>query len=185
MVGNNKIITTVRHWIETLVVGLNLCPFAGKEFINNRIRFFVSEARSEDILLRDLQAELELLHRDPAVETTLLIHPDVLQSFSDYNQFLDDAEGLLKQLQLEGVIQIASFHPQYRFAGTRADDVENYTNRSPYPLLHLIREDSLERALAHYPHPENIPERNIRLLKQLGKEKMRALLWDPFDFAEK
>ncbi len=159
-----------------MVVGLNLCPFAGRELVNNRVRFSVSEADREEPLLIDLQAELELLDADKAVETTLLIHPFVLQDFVDYNQFLDSVDRLLERTGLEGVYQVASFHPDYQFAGTLPEDVENYTNRSPYPMLHLIREESLARAIAGYPDPDGIPERNIELMKSLGLDRMHALM---------
>ena len=182
--GHEKKIGPVRHWVETVVVGLNLCPFAKRELVNDRVRFSVSEAETEEQLLADLQAELELLNNDEAVETTLLIHPGVLQDFFDYNQFLNYVDSLLMQMELEGVYQVASFHPDYQFSGTRPDDVENYTNRSPYPMLHLIREDSLERAIAGYPHPERIPERNIELLESLGRDKMQALLKACYDVVD-
>lgn len=171
--------------MEGVVVGLNLCPFAKRELVKNRVRFTVTEAATEEQLLMDLQDELELLNNDEAVETTLLIHPNVLQDFFEYNQFQNHVDSLLEQLELDGVYQIASFHPDYQFGGTEPDDVENYTNRSPYPMLHLIREESLERAVADYPGPDQIPERNIELLKDLGRDKMQALLQACFDEAEK
>jgi uncharacterized protein len=182
---HEKIIIAVRHWVETLVIGLNLCPFAKRELINNRIRFTVSRAANEQQLLENLQAELELLNNDQSIETTLIIHPDVLQDFYDYNEFLDYADGLLVQMELDGVYQIASFHPNYQFADTEPDDVENYSNRSPYPLLHLIREQSLEQAIASYPDSDQIPQRNVELLKSLGREKMQALFQSHFDDIEK
>lgn len=182
---NEKIINPVRHWVETLVVGLNLCPFAKRELVKNRVRFSVTDAVTEEQLLEALQAELELLDHDEAIETTLLIHPDVLQDFYDYNQFLDRADSLLEQMGLVGIYQIASFHPDYRFGGTAPDDVENYTNRSPYPMLHLLREESLEQAIANYPDPEQIPERNIALLRSLGHDRMQVLLQACFHDAEK
>lgn len=172
----NSIGNSVKKWVEDMVVGLNLCPFAKRELLADRVRFFVSEAKSEEQLLMDLHSELNMLNADDGIETTLLIHPAVLQNFSEYNQFLDYAEGLLVELELEGVYQIASFHPDYQFADTEPDDVENYTNRAPYPILHLIREKSLERAVANYPNPEQIPERNVALLRDLGREKILALL---------
>ena len=162
--------------METVVVGLNLCPFAKRELVKNSVRFSVSCAESEEQLLADLQEELEVLDRNESIETSLLIHPRVLQSFYDYNQFLDYADGLLLQMNLEGVYQIASFHPQYQFGGTEPDDAENYTNRSPYPMLHLLREESLERAIADYPDSDLIPERNIELMRRMGHEKLQALL---------
>ena len=166
------------------MIGLNLCPFAKRELLQNRVRFSVTEATTEEQLLVDLQAELELLNSDEAVETTLLIHPEVLQNFYDYNQFLNYADNLLVQMELEGVYQIASFHPDYQFSGTGPDDVENYTNRSPYPMLHLIREESLEQAIANYPDPDQIPVRNVELLKSMGREKMQVLLQACFHEAE-
>lgn len=181
-VKNDPIAESVKKWVEGMVVGLNLCPFAKRELLADRVRFFVSEAETEEQLLMDLHSELNLLNdcSDDGVdiETTLLIHPGVLQNFSDYNQFLDYAEDLLMELKLEGVYQIASFHPDYQFADTETGDVENYTNRSPYPMLHLIREQSLEKAVANYPNPEQIPERNIALLRNLGREKVQTLLDD-------
>ena len=167
------------------MVGLNLCPFAKRELVRNRVRFSVTEATTEEQLLVDLQAELELLDSEEGVETTLLIHPGVLQDFYEYNQFLNYTDSLLAQMGLEGVYQVASFHPDYQFAGSGPDDVENYTNRSPYPLLHLIREDSLERAIANYPDSDQIPGRNMELLKSLGRDKMQALLQACYDAVEK
>jgi len=175
-VESEAIASAVRRWVEDLVVGLNLCPFAGRELIKNRVRFVVTAATTEEQLLAVLETELALLNDDAAIETTLLIHPDVLQDFVDYNQFLDAAEGLLAQTKLEGVYQLASFHPNYQFAGTAADDAENYTNRSPYPLLHILREASLARSIAAYGDVEQIPVRNIEQMKSLGREKLQALI---------
>ena len=174
--NHENIINSVKKWVETLVVGLNLCPFAKRELLANKIRFTVSEGQTEERLLADLQAELDLLEHNPAIETTLLIVPYVLQDFYDFNQFLEYADNLLLEMQLDGVYQIASFHPDYQFGGTVPSDVENYTNRSPYPLLHLIREESLEKAIASHPNPAGIPERNIELMESLGLEKMQSLL---------
>jgi hypothetical protein len=179
----DEIIQSVRLWVERLVIGLNLCPFAKRELVKQRIRFSVSDAESEEDLLQELHHELELLNRDDTIETTLLIHPRVLTDFYDYNQFLDLADDLLIQMQLEGSFQIASFHPLYQFGGTEPDDVENYTNRSPYPILHLIREDSLEKAINSHPDPDGIPQRNIDLMQDMGAEKIRALLQSCFDDA--
>ena len=125
-----------------------------------------------------------MLNKDESIETTLLIHPRVLQEFYHYNQFLNAADGLLVQMDLSGVFQIASFHPDYQFGGTQPDDVENFTNKSPYPLLHLIREDSLERAIAQYPDSDQIPERNITLLNSLGRNKVQTLLLSCFEKTE-
>lgn len=167
---------SVSRWVETVVVELNLCPFAKRELMKNRVRFTVSDAETEEQLLVVLQQELELLGSDPSIETTLLIHPNALQNFYDYNQFLDNADRLLVEMKLDGVYQIASFHPEYRFAGTAPDDAENYTNRSPYPMLHIIREESLEQAIADYPNIDQVPARNVELMKRLGVEKLRNLL---------
>jgi len=180
-----QIIKPVRRWVETLVVGLNLCPFAKRELLKNRVRFTVTEATTEEQLLVGLQAELARLNRDESIETTLLIHPEVLQDFYDYNQFFNYVDGLLAEMGLEGVYQVASFHPDYQFGGTEPDDAENYTNRSPYPMLHLIREASLERAIANYPDADEIPERNIARVKSLGRDKMQTLLKACFHDTEK
>ncbi len=136
----------------------------------------MSDTITEQGLLVDLEAELELLEKDASIETTLLIHPRVLETFYDYNQFLDYAEGLLQQMELDGVYQIASFHPDYQFGGTEPNDPENYTNRSPYPILHLLREESLDRVLESTEHAEQIPLRNIELMNSMGSAKLSALL---------
>lgn len=173
---NPGVTALVRRWVESIVVGMNLCPFAGRELVNNRVRFVVTEADSEQQLLMALEAEFEVLGGDPSVETTLLIHPKVLADFHDYNQFLGLADGLLLAMELEGIYQIASFHPHYQFAGTHVDDVENFTNRSPYPMLHLIREDSLDRVIAEYPDVDKIPARNVALVNSLGRAKLQAMM---------
>ena len=180
---DESVISSVRQWVESVVVDLNLCPFANRELVNNRVRFAVTEVTTEEQLLTALQAELEFLNNEPSVETTLLIHPNVLQDFYDYNQFLNYVDGLLAQMEMEGVYQVASFHPDYQFAGTNPDDAENYTNRSPYPMLHLIREASLERAIASYPHVDDVPERNRELMKTLGETTLKELLQTCFDAA--
>jgi len=158
------------------VVGMNLCPFAKRELVKQRVRFTVTEATTEDELLQALQAELELLNADSSIETTLLIHPAVLGDFLDYNQFLDIADALLLQMELDGVYQVASFHPDYQFGGTAPWEAENYTNRAPYPILHLLREESLDRVLGDNPDADEIPQRNIDLMNSMGEEKLKALL---------
>jgi uncharacterized protein len=170
------IIDAVRRWVATVVVDLNLCPFAGRELHRERIRFALTRATTEAELLASLQTELERLDTHPDIETTLLIHPEVLQDFADYNQFLETADDLLEAMSADGVYQIASFHPDYRFADTGTGDAENYTNRSPYPMLHLLREATLERSIASYPDTEQIPLRNIALMKRLGTQRLRELL---------
>jgi hypothetical protein len=169
-------VESVRQWVETVVVGLNLCPFAKHELLNNRVRFCLSEAISQPQLLSDLRTELELLNKKESIETTLLIHPLVLEDFYEYNQFLNDAEFLVLELKLEGIYQIASFHPHYQFAGSEPDDIENYSNRSPYPMLHLIREKSLEQAIKNYPDTEKIPQQNIKTLSSIGLKGIKNLL---------
>jgi uncharacterized protein len=170
--------------VETVVVGLNLCPFAQRELVNDRVRFAVAAATSEDQLSTDLTNELALLESNPSIETTLLIHPRVLEDFDAFNQFLDVVDRLLRRLKLVGVYQVASFHPQYQFAGTAPDDAENYTNRSPYPVLHLIREASLEQAIAAFAGVDELPAGNIRLMNELGKDKLQALVQACFSRGE-
>ena len=171
-----QITETVRKWVASVVIGLNCCPFAERELDAGRIRFSTTAGRSEEELLEALQLELNYLSENPAVETTLLVHPLVLQDFFDYNQFLDIADRVLVELNLEGVFQIASFHPDYQFGGTRAEDAENFTNRSPYPMLHLLREESIGRAIASYPDIADVPKRNIALMNSMGSDKLRELL---------
>jgi len=171
-------IQAVKHWLEHTVIGLNLCPFAKRELIKNRIRFMVTYAKTTPQLMQMLHAELQHLDQNPTTETSLIIHPSVLTQFADYNDFLEDAESLLIEQGYEGQYQIASFHPHYQFAGTQAEDAENYTNRSPFPLLHLLRERSLEQAIASYPNPEQIPERNIALMNTMGTAKLQQQLQD-------
>ena len=164
-----------RDWLESVVIELNLCPFAQREFVNNRVRFAISDANSELQLLQALESELQLLFGDTTIETTLVVHPQVLGEFGAYNQFLDLADGLLAQMNLEGVFQIASFHPDYQFAGTEPDDAENYTNRAPYPTLHILREASLAKAIASTPDIDQVPERNIQTMNALGAENLKRL----------
>ena len=174
----NDVIAATRDWLEKAVIGLGLCPFAKAVHARGQIRYVVSPAQSPEALVEDLMEELRALDAaDPAaVDTTLLIHPGVLSDFEDYNDFLDIADALLDELELSGVIQIASFHPQYRFEGTMRDAIENYTNRSPYPMLHLLREDSVEKAVTTYPDVADIPEKNIETLNRLGHEGWRNLM---------
>jgi len=171
------IVSEVSRWLNDVVIGLNLCPFSAKPTAENRVRFFVSDAVSEEDLLSDLQKEMELLDERGAekIETTLLIVPHLLIDFFDYNQFLQWANQLIKRMNWQGVYQIASFHPDYYFAGTDPEDAENLTNRAPYPILHIIREASLEKALRYYPDVDEIPERNQARVAALSAEQKRAL----------
>ena len=168
---STAVIAATVEWIEKAVIGLNLCPFARAVHAGGRIRYFVTEAATPEALVEVLVDELSLLAAaDPAdIETTLLIHPRALRDFLDYNEFLDVADAAVEHLALTGVVQVASFHPQYQFAGTAADDIDNYTNRSPYPTLHLLREDSVERAVAAHPDTDRIFENNIETLRRLGR----------------
>jgi hypothetical protein len=175
--AGEAVVAATRHWLERAVLGLNLCPFARAVYVKEQIRYTVSTATAPEALLADLIAELRTLEEaaPEEIETTLLIHPDVLTDFLDYNDFLGAADAAVADLGLEGVIQIASFHPRYQFAGTAEDDIENYTNRSPYPLLHLLREASVERAVAAFPEAAEIYERNIATMRRLGIEGWRSL----------
>jgi len=171
------VINATREWLEKAVIGLNLCPFAKSVHVRNRIRYCVSSADNGDQVLADLRSELRFLHSaDPEVmETTLLMVPQIFADFLEFNAFLDSAEACLDELGLVGEIQIASFHPAYQFAGTEADDVTNFTNRSPFPTLHLLREASLEAALKSFSRPESIYEDNIATMRRLGPEGWKRL----------
>jgi uncharacterized protein len=165
-------IDETRAWVDHAVIGLNLCPFAKAVQAKNQVRYVVSETHDEEALLGQLREEmLRLAAAAPSeVDTTLLIHPWVLNDFIDFNDFLGLAEDALEDLELEGVLQVASFHPQYQFEGTDPDDVTNATNRSPYPTLHLLREESVDRAVAAFPQAEAIFEKNLRTLEDLGAD---------------
>jgi uncharacterized protein len=173
----DEVVAATRTWLEKAVIGLNLCPFAKTVYLSNRIRYDVSDAQTPEALLADLVRALQTLAAtDPAeVETTLLIHPQALGEFLVYNDFLDIADAAVEELGLTGNIQVASFHPQYRFADTEPDAIENYSNRSPYPMLHLLREQSVERAVSEYPDAGRIPERNIETLRRIGHDGWSGL----------
>lgn len=172
-----QVIAATRAWLEKAVIGLQLCPFAAAPHLNDRVRYRVSEQRSSVGLLEELCHELQELQDADAMkcEATLLIHPQVLNDFRHYNDFLDECEAAVVELGFEGELQVASFHPAYQFAGSGAQDIENYTNRSPYPMLHLLREDSVARAVANYPGIDDIGERNMETLRRLGHEGWRQL----------
>ena len=175
--ASDAVITETRAWVERVVIGLNLCPFAKAPQSRGRVRYVVSEATEPEALRRDLLDELRALSEAPAeqIETTLLIAPQVLQDFDDYNAFLADADGAVAELRLRGVVQVASFHPQYRFTGSGPDDLGNATNRSPHPVLHIIREASIARAVAAFPDADAIFETNIATLQRLGTAGWAAL----------
>jgi len=170
-------LNATRHWLEEAVIGLNLCPFAKGVHVKGQVRYVVSDAHDEEALLADLEHELHaLLAAAPEeVDTTLLIHPGVLGGFDEFVRFLDLVEVVLNMQRLQGVLQVASFHPQFQFEGTEPDDVTNATNRSPYPTLHLIREDSIDRAVEAFPEAEAIYEVNIATMEKLGAEAWAEL----------
>jgi hypothetical protein len=177
---HDRVIADTRRWLERAVIGLNLCPFAKAAYLQQRVHIAVSAATTPEQLLEELARELEdLRDADPAVrETSLLVHPQVLTDFLDYNDFLDTADAALEALELDGVIQVASFHPDYQFDGTAPGDAENNSNRSPWPLLHLLREASVEQAVASHPDIAAIPVRNVATLRELGNEGWQRLWRD-------
>ena len=172
------VLAATRHWLESAVIGLNLCPFAKAVYVKNQVRLVVSRARHADDLLAELDRELDLLVATPAdeIDTTLLIHATLFDDFLDFNDFLEVADGVVEEHGLEGVIQLASFHPKFQFDGTEPDDISNYTNRAPFAMLHLLREDSVERAVAAFPEAEAIFEENIKTLEKLGHAGWEKLL---------
>ncbi len=177
MPSNEQILNAVNQWLDKVVIGLNLCPFASRPYHQKQIRFALSQCDTDACLLEELQNELKLLAETKAeiIETTLLIVPNMLQDFYDYNDFLDYVDGLIADNEWEGIFQVATFHPDYQFGGTQPEDAENLTNRAPYPILHLLREASLEKAIEHYPNPELIPEHNIETVSNLTLEQKVSL----------
>ena len=176
----SEFIAATQGWLERAVIGLNLCPFAKAVHVKRQIRYAVTGAQTADELLAELEHELQILAAtDPEMlDTTLLIHPEVMGDFLDFHFFLAEADAAIRRLELDGVIQIASLHPQYEFAGSNADDIDTYTNRAPYPPLHLLREASIDRAVAAFPDAADIFERNIETLRKLGHEGWRRLWVD-------
>lgn len=181
--NDEEVIAATRLWIEKTVIGLNLCPFARAVYVKNQVRFVVSRAPHLDGLLEDLDRELDFLAgADPEeVDTTLLIHPTLLPDFLDFNDFMQLAEAAVGEHGLDGVIQIASFHPAFQFEDTAPDDIGNFTNRAPFPTLHLLREASIERAVAAFPEAATIYQRNIETLERLGRAGWDALWEKPRD----
>ena len=174
---DEEVLAKTRHWLEAAVIGLNLCPFAKAVYVKNQVRLVVSKARHADDLLEELDLELDLLVGAPAadIDTTLLIHATLFEDFLDFNDFLEVAEGVIDEHGLEGVIQLASFHPQFQFEGTEADDISNYTNRAPFAILHLLREESVARAVEAFPQADTIFEANIVVLEKLGHAGWKSL----------
>lgn len=180
---DDAVVAATRRWLERAVIGLNLCPFAKSVYVKEQVRYVVSAARTPEALLEQLMDELQRLSDTPAeeVDTTLLIHPWVLGDFLDYNAFLGIAEDAVEELGLGGELQVASFHPQYQFADAPPHDITNYTNRAPYPILHLLREASIDRAVEAFPDAEEIYSRNMETMRSLGMEGWKALGTDPKD----
>ena len=175
--SEEEILAATRIWLEKAVIGLNLCPFAKAVYVKNQVRLVVSRARHADDLLEELDRELDLLVATPAdeIDTTLLIHATLFEDFLDFNDFLEVADGVVEEHGLEGVIQLASFHPRFQFDGTEPDDISNYTNRAPFAMLHLLREASVEKAVEAFPEAEAIFEENIKTLEKLGHAGWKAL----------
>ena len=175
--SHDEIIEMTRQWLEKAVIGLNLCPFAKSVYVKNQVRFVVSDAQHLDALLEQLDEELDLLAAaDPElIDTTLLICPTQWPDFEQFNDFIEIADRVVEEHELEGVLQIASFHPQFQFADTEPDDISNFTNRAPFAILHLLREASIERAVAAFPDAAHIYERNIETLQKLGLAGWQAL----------
>ncbi|MEP3653937.1 MAG: DUF1415 domain-containing protein [Litorimonas sp.] len=176
MVDHQKLVRQTQAWLSSVIIAHTLCPFAKREFDNDRIHYAIIEDRNLETQLQRVIQECVALDRDGSRETSLLIFPKGLSEFEDYLDLLELANTLLKDQGYEGVYQLASFHPQYCFAGAAQDDPGNYTNRSPYPMLHILREASVEAALRTYPNPENIPTRNITVTQTLGLQVMKDLL---------
>ena len=172
-----RAIAETRAWVRRAVIGLNLCPFARAVDAKDQIRYVFSDATDAETLLATLVVELQrLADTDPAVvDTTMVVHPDVFADFEDFNDFLELADAAVEELDLDGVLQVASFHPRFQFADTDPGDITNATNRSPYPTLHLLREESVDRAVAAFPEAEAIFERNMQTLEQLGPQGWAAL----------
>ncbi len=169
-------IAATQNWVETVVVGLNFCPFAKKEVVQNTIRYTNASGTSVSAVLEDLASECQQLEQNPSIETTLLILPCGFEDYFHYLDLLDRAERQLQKQKKTGIFQLASFHPDYCFAGCEEDDPANYTNRSPYPMLHILREESLEQVLQRYKEPESIPENNIQCARGLGVDALQRLL---------
>jgi len=173
---DQQLIVATQNWLKTIIIEYSICPFAKRELERGSIRFVVSHDTDIEICLSNLMLECDRLNSDAGIETTLIIYDQAFICFDDYLDFVELAEELLLVEDYEGVYQLASFHPDYCFDGVKQDDPANYTNRSPYPMLHLLRETSIDRAVDTYPHTEDIPQRNIELMRELGLAKVQALL---------
>ncbi len=178
MTNKTLIIEQTQKWLSSVIIKHSICPFAKREHDNNRIHYEVIESNDLETQLEQLILQCEALDDDTSRETSLLIFPNALSDFEGYLDVVEISTELMTKQGYEGTYQLASFHPQYRFADSSIDDASNYTNRSPYPMLHILREESIEKVLANYPNPEDIPERNIKLTQDLGLEEMKKLLSD-------
>ena len=177
---SSSIISATKYWLETIVIGFNFCPFAKREFVRNSIQYQTVESVTLEDALYQLLDSMKALDSDPSIETTLLIFSRGFNKFDDYLDLLELSNQLLVDEGYEGTYQLASFHPNYCFEGVDEDDASNYTNRSPYPILHLLREESLEKVLDNIEHPESIPERNIELAQQKGRAFFEKILEKSF-----
>ncbi len=173
MISNEQVIAETNSWLQAFIVKLNICPFAKREIERNTVKIQVAQAQKLQQALEELLMELMFLDKNPSVETTLLVFPDLFKDFFQYLDFVDYAELLIQEQEYEGIYQLATFHPDYCFADAEFDDVANYTNRSPYPMMHILREESLEKAIAYYGDTEKIPANNIATLRKLGLKRLK------------
>ena len=175
---HQHVINGIKHWIEKVVIGHNFCPFAKKEWLNDRIAYGVCESNDHKDIVTQVLIDINTLENERTIETSLLIMPDTLVAFDDYLDCLDLAQWTLQRQGFEGKYQLASFHPHYQFNGVAAEAPENYTNRAPYPCFHLLREESVSKVLSKYPEPESIPENNIIQADTLGRSYFAKILND-------
>jgi len=182
VITDKIIISQTKKWIKTVIIAMNICPFARQEVERDRVHYRVVRETELELCLQALIDECIDLSSSDDIETSLIVFPETFSLFDDYLDFVEISNDLLIDQGYEGIYQLASFHPNYSFANSEKDDPANYTNRSVYPMLHVIREASLEKALKNYPHPERIPENNIKLTRQLGLEKMKLLLNNCYEF---
>ncbi len=176
MTSDQHIIDKTKNWMTSFIVKLNICPFAKRELARNSIKYNIVHAKKRNQALESLLSELCFLDKTPSVETTLMLFPFLFKDFYQYLDFVDGAECHLNEHGYDGIYQLATFHPNYCFADTEFDDVSNFTNRSPYPMIHILREESLEKAITNYGNTEDIPQRNIETLKNVGAERIKQLL---------
>lgn len=176
MIEEKTVIQHIKNWIEQVVIKHDFCPFAAKAFIQKSIYFVVEDGKEEAICLEEFMMMALALDRQPKIETAFIIFSNAFEKFEDYLDFFDLAQHVLTDQEYDGIYQIASFHPNYQFEGSSIDDAANFTNRSPYPMLQLIREESIEKVLETYDNPESIPQRNIELTRSFGIEKMKKML---------